>query len=860
LSEAEIRKVYNVFFKPGEVVELRALGCGGKNKAWEGFARQDLGVFGYFDNAEAFAQAATALDRLQEPPHGIYFTINPPLPAVMARSSNRLVAVNKKRPCTSDKEARCVRWLPIDLDVSKALRPAGISSSKEELDLALEAGRQLLAFLSQDMGFPDPVKGMSGNGYHLNYRVPEMDPEEGKVLIKQCLAALKTKLTVEHVDVDQKVFNPSRIWKIYGTHARKGDHIEGRPHRQSFLSKSTPDTFDQVPEVPLKKLQALAAMAPQEKKTAATLPAVKKPAGGKLRRMHTNSLGKVQLDKYLTAFGINYRLVQKNGSDWYFMVDGCLFDKNHQGAAIIQNSDGKITYTCWHDSCSGYTWPDVRQIISGNEKIAEYCENYDPTWVPSRTSGTGLLEGVEVEQPDRPGEGSLLATIINAPKEVPPPGEIHTSEFFQWRGKREKFSVQKLVSYLSILLAPIVSTDGKFYRYQNGVWTQYYDGNVRQLIVMALKDRVQANWVSEGVTVLKDTVRREEEHWLPYPDLVNVRNGMVDLSDGSLIHHDPKYCSRVQLPLDFDPEASAPRFEKFLTEIFPETGPSGAWGDGGGVKTMMLQEFMGYCLMNTCKFEKCLFMYGQGANGKSTVLKVLERMLGESHCGAMNIDDLANRFNIPYLQNKLINVSAEAIAKEQSAVQNLKRFISGDRVEGEWKHGERVNFAPRTKFLFAMNLPPNIQDKSHGFDRKVLVLNFNRVFDESEMDRDLGETLESEMAGIFVFALEGAMRLRQQNRFTTGEIIEADKSMFMGQLNNVLMFVGEQCEINPNARIPSDDLFESYKTWCENSGLRPLGAPKFQEQLMHKWGVKKIKGRWPEGRRMTLVGITLMNQ
>jgi len=159
-----------------------------------------------------------------------------------------------------------------------------------------------------------------------------------------------------------------------------------------------------------------------------------------------------------------------------------------------------------------------------------------------------------------------------------------------------------------------------------------------------------------------------------------------------------------------------------------------------------------------------------------------------------------------------------------------------------------------------MNLPPNIQDKSHGFDRKVLVLNFNRVFDESEMDRDLGETLESEMAGIFVFALEGAMRLRQQNRFTTGEIIEADKSMFMGQLNNVLMFVGEQCEINPNARIPSDDLFESYKTWCENSGLRPLGAPKFQEQLMHKWGVKKIKGRWPEGRRMTLVGITLMNQ
>jgi putative DNA primase/helicase len=273
---------------------------------------------------------------------------------------------------------------------------------------------------------------------------------------------------------------------------------------------------------------------------------------------------------------------------------------------------------------------------------------------------------------------------------------------------------------------------------------------------------------------------------------------------------------------------------------------------------MMLQEFMGYCLMDTCKYEKCLFMYGQGANGKSTVLNVMEQMLGDDHCSAMNIDDLANRFNIPYLQNKIINVSAEAIAKEQSGVQNLKRFISGDRVEGEWKHGERVNFSPRTKFIFAMNLPPNIHDKSHGFNRKVLVLNFNRVFEEYEMDRDLMVKLREELNGIFVFALEGAMRLRQQNGFTDGDIIDQDKDMFMGQLNNVLMFVGEQCVVEEGARSKSDDLFEAYKAWCDKSGLRPLGSPKFQEQLMHKWKIEKVRGCWPEGRRMTYIGIRLM--
>ena len=77
MSEAEIQKVYKIFFVPGDVVELRALGCGGKNKLWEGFARQDQGVFGYFDNSEVFARAAEALDNLKEPPNGIYFTLNP---------------------------------------------------------------------------------------------------------------------------------------------------------------------------------------------------------------------------------------------------------------------------------------------------------------------------------------------------------------------------------------------------------------------------------------------------------------------------------------------------------------------------------------------------------------------------------------------------------------------------------------------------------------------------------------------------------------------------------------------------------------------------------------------------------------
>ncbi len=860
MSDSDIEKVYNVFFRPGEVVELRALGCGGKNNAWEGFARHDTGVFGYCNNAKDFVRSAEALDRLAEPPYGIYFTINPPKPAVMARAHNRLVAVNKKRPCTSDKEIRKVRWLPIDIDVSNAVRPTGVSSSAEELKLTRLAGIEIVKFLSEKMGFPDPIKGMSGNGHHVIYRIPEMVPEEAKPLLKKCLAALQDQLTVEHVEVDQKVFNPSRIWKLYGTTARKGDHTNDRPHRQSRLFKDAPKSFDEVPEVPLNKLIALAELAHKDDQSKASHSLPAKSPVNHIEKSYSRNFGKVLLGQYLTAYGVNYRVEQKNGSDWYFLDDGCPFDPQHKGkdAAIIQNQDGKITYYCFHNSCHGLTWKDVRQVISGNDKIVEFCENYDPDWTPTRSCGTGLLTHVKVLSPGPPGKGSLIVEILNAPETVPPPDEIDPYEFFERRGKRHKFCVHKLVAYLATLLRPIVCTSGKFYRYDNGFWQEMADADVRQMIVAALGERVQANWVKEALTLLKDRVRRQDEHWQPYPELVNVRNGMVNIEDGSLLPHDPKYCSRVQLPIDYDPNATAPRLEQFFTEIFPENGEDGTWQTGGMLKMMMLQEFMGYCLMETCKYERCMFMYGQGANGKSTVLNVMEKMLGADHCSDMNIDDLANRFNIPYLQNKLINKSPEALSKEQSAVQKLKSFISGDRVVGEWKHGEQVSFAPRTKFLFAMNLPPNIHDKSHGFNRKILVLNFNRVFEEHEMDRDLAVKLENELDGIFVFALEGAMRLRQQDGFTDGGIIHQDKDMFMGQLNNVLLFVSEECEIEDGARIPSDDLFEAYKAWCDKNGLRALGAPKFQEQLLHKYKIKKVKGCWSERRRMTFNGIRLI--
>jgi hypothetical protein len=230
---------YTVFFKPGEVVEIRAYGLKGRNKAWDGFAGGPGIVFGYFDNHEAFGKAADALEEAKG--HGIYFTLNPVLPDLLARAANRLKAADGKTPSTSDKEIRVIRWLPVDLD---PIRPSGISSSDAELAEAIALRRQIESWMSDVLGWDPEVRAMSGNGAHLVYRLPDELPlanrenpsdDPSVKRIRQALAAINSHCENKAVDIDMKVFNPSRIWKLYGTTGRKGDSTPTRPHRKSYI-------------------------------------------------------------------------------------------------------------------------------------------------------------------------------------------------------------------------------------------------------------------------------------------------------------------------------------------------------------------------------------------------------------------------------------------------------------------------------------------------------------------------------------------------------------------------------------------------------------------------------------------------
>jgi hypothetical protein len=217
-DRSEILRTCQALFAPGQVAELRALDA--VTREW----RRPHTVSGYFDDWEKLAAAATGIRA-----RGVYVTLNPVNPALLARANNRLRDMQAGDPATADSDISGRRWLPVDCD---PVRPSGISATDAEHDLALARAREMRVYL-QARGWPEPLLADSGNGAHLLYRV-DLPADDGG-LVEGALAALAFRFTDALVTVDQKNFNPARIWKLYGTLAAKGDPMPERPHRLSRL-------------------------------------------------------------------------------------------------------------------------------------------------------------------------------------------------------------------------------------------------------------------------------------------------------------------------------------------------------------------------------------------------------------------------------------------------------------------------------------------------------------------------------------------------------------------------------------------------------------------------------------------------
>lgn len=232
---AEIYRFFSKIITPGNTIELRVV------KSSRGT------ISGFFDDVDAFAKAAADLSGTCP---AVYFTLNP----VDAVATNRLIYGADRNTLTDDAKIARREWLLVDIDPT---RPADCSSTDKEHADAIAKARKIADFLTFE-GWPDPILADSGNGAHLLYRIDLPNDDDARTLCRGVLAGLAQRFDCPASSVDRKVFNASRICKVYGTLSQKGNSTEERPHRMSAVLEC-PDEIEIVPADRLRQIAIIEA-------------------------------------------------------------------------------------------------------------------------------------------------------------------------------------------------------------------------------------------------------------------------------------------------------------------------------------------------------------------------------------------------------------------------------------------------------------------------------------------------------------------------------------------------------------------------------------------------------------------------
>jgi hypothetical protein len=350
-------------FAPDQVVELRALKVANGNY-------RPYTEAGYFDGEHRRELAAAAWD-LSKKAGGVYCTLNPLLPAVLARKVNRTDRADDGN-LTKDHEVLTRRLLLVDVD---PVRPSGISATDAEKSAACEVIRSIRATL-RERGWPEPVLADSGNGFHLFYRIDL--PVKDDNLVQKVLETLAKKFDTDQAKVDKTVHNPSRIVKLPGTRACKGDATTDRPHRRARLLEVP--AHGQPAEVQVVSREQLEAL------IVAFTPPDPFGLSGEETKTSKSTYSRLLIEQWLADRRVDFR--KKPEPDKFgrtvYVLKTCPFNADHgdPDSCIMQKDDGELSAKCFHDSCTGKGWQDFKAKIGKPDG-----KHYDPPLIKVTIKG-----------------------------------------------------------------------------------------------------------------------------------------------------------------------------------------------------------------------------------------------------------------------------------------------------------------------------------------------------------------------------------------------------------------------------------------------------------------------------------------
>ena len=341
---------------------------------------------GYFKGADKLIEE---LERLPEQGGNVYITLQDVKGECYNREQHDKILFGKNT--TIDKNIETYSHLLIDLDPR---RSSGIGSTNAQLEAAHNVAVKVYEYL-QSVGFKPPIAAISGNGWHLIYRIALDNTEENEAIICDCLKVVDMLFSDDIISIDTTVSNPSRVSKLYGTWACKGADTEETPYRLSCI-KAKPEEYEITPK---EILQKLAENAPKKDRP---------------RVAYTGDVYKMPpLADWLTQHNVPVRETVTAGGVTKYILQCCPFNADHKNkdAAVFELADGSYGFKCFHNSCSDKHWREFREFY---EPDAYTRGEPDTGLKPNHASVTYSAKGAAdsfLDNPPPPTSAPIFYTL-----------------------------------------------------------------------------------------------------------------------------------------------------------------------------------------------------------------------------------------------------------------------------------------------------------------------------------------------------------------------------------------------------------------------------------------------------------------
>ena len=312
------------------------------------------------------------------------------------------------------------------------------------------------------------------------------------------------------------------------------------------------------------------------------------------------------------------------------------------------------------------------------------------------------------------------------------------------------------------------------------------------------------------------------------PVVIGTPSGVVNLRTAVSTPYELGELITRRIALEFVPEAKCPRWEQFLREVL---------GDDEEIQDYFHQ-LIGYIMSGETSLQQMWLMVGSGSNGKSTLLHILQRLLGPDYAQQTPESVLLGRANVGGATNDLVRLRGIrcALLTETGHGQffneeRVKALVAADTIAARGLYREFEEFTPQAKFLLATNHLPIVRGTDKGIWRRLVVVPFTKEF-EVGSDPTLYQDLVAELPGIFAWAVRGAVRWYDSSvPFTVPTAWALATSQYRSEQDALKGFLDDRVDIKPGLFVGASDLYNAYVSWCRDDGRQALSQSEFGQRM-----------------------------